>query len=195
MRQLLASTLLVLLVLVRAQATDICDECEVAAGDIPAKFLDVKVKELPLGIEIWDIPEMVKALENVDGTILFVDNRPVKAFETATVKPAVSLVVTQKGVPVPAADEPNEMTRERLVQAMKDLNNDTAKVRVVFICLGPKCHRAYNAALRCVIDYKMDPSQIIWFRAGFPSLLKHIQDTPRLSKKIGDLLKGEEFAK
>lgn len=168
-----------------------CKECiEVAKGNIPAKFLDPSLKELPSGIAIWDIEEAIQALKDEKGKYLWVDTRPVSFVNAGTVKNATHLVCDLKGTPIPEDQHGLEFSQERLETAIKQVDGDLNAVRVLFFCQGPKCHRSYNAALRSVSEFGMDPSQIVWFRAGYPNLEKYILGNPKLKRKIANYLQG-----
>ncbi|MGA1823636.1 MAG: hypothetical protein ACMUIP_03155 [bacterium] len=168
-----------------------CKECiEVAKGNIPAKFLYPSLKELPSGIAIWDLEEAIQALKDEKGKYLWVDTRPGSFVKAGTVKNATHLVCDLKGTPIPEDQHGPAFSQERLEAAIKQVDGDLNAVRVLFFCQGPECHRSYNAALRSVSEFGMDPSQIVWFRAGYPNLEKHILDNPKLKRKIAHYLHG-----
>ncbi len=168
-----------------------CKECvEVAKGKIPANHLDESLKELPSGIPIWDLEEVMPALKNAEAKILWVDTRPNSFFKQGTIKKAVLLVCDLMGVPIPDADKGNAISKEKLTAEMKKIDADINKVTVVFFCQGPKCHRSYNAAIRSVKEYGLNESKVVWFRAGYPNLEKHIKEDPKLNKRITKYLKG-----
>ena len=169
-----------------------CPECvEVAKGGIPKHFLDKSIKVLPSGIPIWDNAEAIEALKDDQAKMLWVDTRPSSFLAIGTLLHAVNLVCDLKGVPIPEADANNAMTKERLIEEMKKIDPDISKVKVALFCQGPECHRSYDAALRCVSDYGFSPSQVIWFRDGYPNFEKYIQENPKLKKKITKYLRGE----
>ena len=169
-----------------------CVECEeVKKGQIPAEFLDRSVKALPSGITVWDNPEAIVALKKRGGKYLWVDTRPGTFLGMGTVKPAVNLVYDMKGAAVASADKAREMTRERLIAEMRKVDSDTGAVTVVFFCQGPKCHRSYNAALRAVTGYGLEPRQVVWYRDGYPNLEAHILANPKLEKRIARYLRGD----
>ena len=87
-------------------------------------------------------------------------------------------------------DKSSSMNEERLLSSMGEINSDISKVKVAFYCQGPKCHRSYNAALEAVSEYGLNPEQIIWFRAGYPNLLKKFQSSAKLRRKISLIFKG-----
>lgn len=169
-----------------------CKECaEVAKGNIPAPFLDPCLKMLPSGIAIWDIEEAIPALKAKQAKYLWVDTRPGSFLEIGTTKNAVNLVCDLQGIAIPEADAPNAITKDTLFAAMKTIDPDINLVTVVFFCQGPKCHRSYNAALRCVKDYGLGVDQVVWFRGGYPNLEKHILANPKLKRRITKYLRGK----
>lgn len=168
-----------------------CAECvEVAKGKIPEKFLDLKLKDLPSGISIWDVPEALKALTEKTPNVLWVETRPSIFYNMGTIKNSVLLICDLKGNPIPEADKENEITKDKLIDAMKKINSDISKVTVVFFCQGPKCHRSYDAAIRSVIEYGISASQVVWFREGYPNLEKFIFNNPKLNTKKSLYLSG-----
>lgn len=169
-----------------------CKECEeVAKGKIPAKFLDPSLKTLPSGIAIWDVEEALPALKDKKGKYLWVDTRPGSFLEIGTTKNAVNLVCDLQGIPIPEADTPNAISKEKLFDAMKAVDPDINAVKAIFFCQGPKCHRSYNAALRCVKDYGLGVDQVVWFRGGYPNLEKYILSDPKLKRRVKKYLRGK----
>lgn len=169
-----------------------CKECqEVAKGKIPEKFLDPGLKMLPSGIAVWDVDEAIAALKDKKAKYLWVDTRPGSFLDIGTTKNAVNLVCDLQGVPIPQADAPNAITKDKLFAAMKKIDPDMDLVTVIFFCQGPKCHRSYNAALRCVKDYGLGVDQVVWFRGGYPNLEKHILSDPKLKRRITKYLRGK----
>lgn len=169
-----------------------CKECEeVAKGKIPAQFLDPSLKMLPSGIAVWDVEEAIVALKDKKEKYLWVDTRPGSFLDIGTTRNAVNLVCDLQGVPIPEADAPNAITKDKLLAAMKTINPDINSVTVIFFCQGPKCHRSYNAALRCVKDYGLGVDQAVWFRGGYPNLEKHILSDPKLKRRIAKYLRGK----
>ncbi len=169
-----------------------CTECEeVAKSQIPSEYLDPSLKSHPAGFAIWDIEEAIAALKESDGKSLWVDTRPGSFLKIGTVKSVLHLVCDQKGKPVPEDQHGPQLTQERLMEAVGKLSSSGDSIKVIFFCQGPKCHRSYNAALRAVNDYSMEPSNIVWFRAGYPNLEKHILDDPKLKRRINRYLQGE----
>ncbi len=184
--------LLFSLLIVQPAAWAECQECsEVAKGQIPQQFLDTALKIHPSGVAIWDEGEAIDALKDSEKKCLWVDTRPKSFFNVGTIKDAILLVCDLKGQPVPEDQHGPALTPERLMEAMKKVDADPGNVTVVFFCQGPKCHRSYDAALRAVSEYNMDPMQIVWFRAGYPLLEKYISDNPKLKRKIARYLQGD----
>ncbi len=171
-----------------------CIECvEVDKGKIPEKFLNEKLKDLPSGIAIWDVQESIKALTEKAPNILWVETRPSIFFNMGTIKNSALLVCDLKGKPLPDSDKENGMTKEKLEAEMKKINSDISKVKAVFFCQGPKCHRSYNAAIRAVKEYGLSANQIIWLRAGYPNIEKKILSTPKLNAKKALYLQGSNI--
>lgn len=174
-----------------ASALD-CPECkEVAKGNIPKAHLVKALKTLPSGIRIWDNEEAIDALKDSNAKILWVDTRPKSFLKVGTLQPAVNLVCDLKGMPITGPDAAIAITKDRLIKEMKTIDSNIQNVTVSFFCQGPECHRSYNAALRCVTDYGLSPSKVIWFRDGYPNLEKFILENPKLKKKINRYLRGD----
>jgi len=169
-----------------------CKECdEVAKGKIPTAFLDKSLKELPSGIQIWDIPEILTALKEKESRTLYIDTRPESFYKMGTLNHAVLLICDQNGKKLPLKDAPHEFTKDKLLEAIKTLGSPE-EVRLVFFCQGPKCHRSYNAALRCVREFGIPASQVVWFRAGYPKLFEKMDNDPKLSRKKAKYLMNFE---
>jgi len=167
-----------------------CAECiEVAKGKIPSTYLSKSTKILPSGITIFDETEAMANLETPN--ILWVDTRPTSFFKAGTLKNSILLVYDQNEKPVAAVDAANALNEVRLMSAIKKVNADISKVKVAFFCQGPECHRSYNAALRAVSEYGLSAKNVIWFRAGYPDLLAHYQNDPKLKRKIPLVFKGD----
>ena len=173
-------------------ATTECKECEeVAKGKIPVQFLDPSLKMLPPGIAVWDVEEAIPALKDKHAKYLWVDTRPGSFIEIGTTKNAVNLVCDLLGIAIPEADAPNAITKEKLFAAMKTIDPDINSVTVIFFCQGPRCHRSYNAALRCIKNYGLSVDQVVWFRGGYPNLEKHILSDPKLKRRMTKYLRGK----
>ena len=169
-----------------------CKECEEVAKDkIPTQFLDPSLKMLPSGITIWDVEEAIPALKDKKAKYLWVDTRPGSFLDIGTTKNAVNLVCDLQGVPIPEADAPNAITKDKLLEAMQKIDPDVNSVTVIFFCQGPKCHRSYNAALRSLKDYGLGVDQVVWFRDGYPNLEKRILSDSKLKRRITKYLRGK----
>jgi hypothetical protein len=164
---------------------------EVAKGKIPAQFLEKSIKKLPSGVVIWDVEEVISVLKDKKTNILWVDTRPASFLKIGTIKNAIQLYCDMKGNPIPDTEKDAALTGELLKENMKKIDPDTSKVKVVFFCQGPKCHRSYNAAIRTVSEFGLDASQVIWFRDGYPTLEKHILDDAKLKKRMARYLRGD----
>lgn len=149
---------------------------EVEKGMIPAEHVDVSCKKLPFEVAVWDAEEAVAQLKK-DEKHLWIDTRPASFYDKGSVRDAILLPYNKTGA------DGNELTPESLEEALKTagMTKDTAKV--VFFCQGPKCHRSYNASYVAVKDWGYDPENIIWFRAGYPFLLKAIKNDPKLKRR------------
>lgn len=149
---------------------------EVGKGKIPADQLASSYKQLPWGSPIWDVKEAVTQLKS-DEKVLWIDTRPESFFKKGTVHGAVLLPYNKKE----AGD--NELTQESLIKALETagVNKDSGKI--IAFCQGPKCHRSYNAAFIAVTEWGYKAENVIWFRAGYPYLLKEIKDNPKLKRK------------
>ncbi len=168
--------------------TGVCFAAEVGKGKIPANHLDAATKILPWKVAIWDVDEAVQAIKSKE-KILWVDTRPSSFFDQGTVRDAVLLVYNQSGSNYP--DGEPICTQASLEAEMKKIGAD----KVVFFCQGPKCHRSYNAAFVAVTDWGMDPSKVIWFRAGYPQLFKAVAESPKLKRKAQRYLCDASIAK
>ena len=187
-----AATFLFAVFFMNTTALADCPDCaEVAKGKIPAKFLDTALKSHPSGFSIWDVDESMQALKDKDGKYLWVDTRPGSFLKIGTVKDAIHLVCDQKGTAVPEDKHGPEITQERLMDAILTVDASPDAVKVIFFCQGPKCHRSYDAALRAIADYGLKPENIVWFRAGYPNLEKHITANPKLKRRINRYLQGD----
>ena len=126
-----------------------CEECEeVAKGKIPAQFLDHGLKMLPSGIAVWDVEEAMPALKDKESKYLWVDTRPGSFLEIGTTKNAVNLVCDLQGVPIPEADAPNAITKEKLFEAMKTIDPDINAVTVVFFLPGAKMSQKLQRSIK-----------------------------------------------
>jgi hypothetical protein len=169
-----------------------CPDCiEVAKGKIPEKFLDTSLKNHPARFVIWDVDESIQALKDKNGKYLWVDTRPGSFLKIGTVKNAVHLVCDLQGTAIPEDKHGPELTKERLMSAISTIDTNASAVKVIFFCQGPKCHRSYNAALRSVSEFGLKPDNVVWFRAGYPNLEKHITSDPKLKRRVQRYLQGD----
>ncbi len=162
---------------------------EVPKGKIPGAHLDSQVALLPWNVAAWNVDDAVKALKSKESKILWVDTRPLSFFKQGTVRNAVLLVYNKTGSDYPAGEP--ICTKESLNAAMAAAGAD----RVVFFCQGPKCHRSYNAAFVAVQDWGFDPAKVVWFRGGYPNLVKAVNESPKLKRKAKRYLSDEGVAK
>lgn len=149
---------------------------EVEKGKIPGAQLQTSYKQLDWGVKIWDVEEAVASMKG-DSKVLWVDTRPESFFKQGTVRDAVLLVYDKKGA------EGNTLTAESLESALKSAGLAKEDTTIAFFCQGPKCHRSYNASFAAVTEWGYAADKVVWFRAGYPYLLKEIQDNPKLKRK------------
>lgn len=157
---------------------------EVGKGQIPDDQLAPSYKQLPWGSPIWDVDEAIAQLQN-DEKVLWVDTRPESFFQKGTVKDAVLLPYNQKT----ATD--NVLTKESLDKAVADMGIDKDSGKIIIFCQGPKCHRSYNATYVAVTDWGYKAENVIWFRAGYPLLLKEIKGNAKLKRKAKKFISDE----
>lgn len=149
---------------------------EVNKGEIPAAHLETSFKALPWGSPVWDESEAIEALKG-GGKQIWVDTRPASFFEKGTVSGAIHLEYDKGGSP------DNTLTAESLTAAIAEKGGSKEDTTVVLFCQGPTCHRSYNAAYVAVKEWGFDAGRIVWFRAGYPLLLKAVKEDPKLSRK------------
>lgn len=149
---------------------------EVEKGAIPENQLATSYKTLDWGVAIWDVDEAVSQLKSKEPT-LWVDTRPESFFNKGTVRDAVLLSYDKKG------NEDNGMTSDTLDKALKDAGLSKDNAKIVMFCQGPKCHRSYNATFVAVTEWGYQPENVVWFRAGYPLLLKAVQANQKLARK------------
>ena len=149
---------------------------EVFKGQIPADHLAKSYKELPWGVEIWDVDEAVYHLKSKD-KVLWIDTRPKTFFEKGSICGAVLMPYNKSG------EKGNELTKEKLDAALASAGLSKNSAKIVFFCQGPKCHRSYNAAHIAVTQWGFDPKNVIWYRDGYPTLFIKVKNTPKLKRK------------
>ena len=156
---------------------------EVEKGKIPAEHLAPAFKKLPWGVQVWDEQEAIDALSKEE-KILWVDTRPESFFKAGTVRGAVLHVYDKKG------SAENTLTAAALSESLQRqaIGPDGT---VAFFCQGPECHRSYNATYVAVSEWGYKPEKIIWFRAGYPLLLKAIKDDAKTRRKAKKLISDE----
>ena len=149
---------------------------EVDKGAIPGEHLSKSLDKLPWGAAIWDVKQAVAQLKS-DDKVLWIDTRPESFFTKGTVRDAILLPYNKTG------KKGNDMTPETLAAAVSaaGLEKDTAKI--IFFCQGPKCHRSYNASYIAITEWGYKADNIVWFRAGYPHLMKEVQNNPKLKRK------------
>jgi hypothetical protein len=94
----------------------------------------------------------------------------------------VLLVYDKTGAAYPTGEP--ICTKENLAAAMAA----TGATKVAFFCQGPKCHRSYNATYVAIKNWGLAPATVIWFRDGYPNLLKDVSETPKLKRKAKSYL-------
>ncbi len=152
---------------------------EVDKAKIPADQLAKSFKTLAWGAPVWDAPDAIARIKDKEANAktIWVDTRPNSFFKKGTVKDAVLLIYNKKG------KAENTLTKESLDKAMTDAGINPAEGTVVFFCQGPKCHRSYNASYAAVTDWGYEASKIVWFRDGYPNLLKAVKNDAKLKRK------------
>ncbi len=160
---------------------------EVDKGKIPAAHLAQSCKALPWGSPVWDAQEAMACMNNKE-KVIWIDTRPESFFKQGSVRNAVVLLFDKSSA------KDNALTRETLEAAIKSagLSKETAKI--AFFCQGPECHRSYNAAYVAVKQWGFKPENAIWFRAGYPLLVKEIQADAKLKRKAATYLTDEAVA-
>lgn len=149
---------------------------EVDKGKIPADQLASSFTQLPWGSPVWDVDEALSFLKGKDKA-LWIDTRPESFFKKGTVVDAVLLPYDKKGA------DGNGLTQESLAKALKDAGLAADSAKIIAFCQGPKCHRSYNATFIAVTEWGYAPENVIWFRAGYPHLLKEIKGDAKLKRK------------
>jgi len=152
---------------------------EVNKAQIPADHLAKSFKTLAWGSHVWDAPDAVARLKDkaANKNTLWVDTRPASFFKKGTVKDAVLLIYNKKG------KEENTLTKESLAGAISAAGIDPAQATIVFFCQGPKCHRSYNASFAAITEWGYPADKTIWFRGGYPNLLKTVKNDAKLKRK------------
>jgi len=149
---------------------------EVNKGKIPEAQLETSYKTLEWGAEIWDTAEAVGHLKKGDN-LLWVDTRPASFFNKGTVRGAVHLIYNKAGM------EENTLNADSLAAAITEAGMSKESAKIAFFCQGPKCHRSYNASFAAITEWGYKADNIIWFRSGYPYLLKEVKDNAKLKRK------------
>lgn len=179
--QRMAILILTLALLWSSTAPGTVQAQEVDKGKIPADQLELSFKTLPWGAPIWDVPEAVSHLVS-GGKVLWVDTRPESFYAQGTVKGAVLLVYDKKG------SAGNTLTADSLAKALTDAGLTKENATIAFFCQGPECHRSYNATFVAISEWGYTPSQVVWFRAGYPHLLQDVKNDAKLKRKANQYL-------
>lgn len=157
---------------------------EVDKGGIPAAELDSSFKKLAWGSPVWDNADMLQAF-NDDAKVLLIDTRPGSFFQKGTLKNAILLPFDKSG----SAD--NGLNEASLAEAISKAGMTKETAKIVMFCQGPKCHRSYNAAFIAVSKWGYAADNVIWYRDGYPNLVKAIQDDAKLKRKANKYLSEE----
>ncbi len=158
---------------------------EVDPNKIPDRYIKKSVKKISsLGIVIWDAKEALAALDKGE-SVLWVDTRPQFLYDRGTVRDAVLFVYHKYNDLIFPSQRPFLLTRAKIYAAMR------GKKRIAYFCQGTRCHRSYNAALRSVQQWGIPASRIIWFREGYPGLLKIIKKNPALKRRMEIYFQGD----
>ena len=149
---------------------------EVDKGAIPGEHLSKSLKKLPCGAAIWDVKEAVTQLKSKD-KVLWIDTRPESFFTKGTIRNAILLPYNKTG------KKGNDMTEETLAAAISAAGLEKDSATIIFFCQGPKCHRSYNASFIAITQWGYNADNIVWNRAGYPHLMKEVQNNPKLKRK------------
>ena len=160
---------------------------EVDKGKIPAEHLAQTCKILPWGSPVWDTQEAMACMNNKE-KIIWIDTRPDSFFKQGSVRNAVVLLFDKSSA------KDNGLTLEKLEAAIKSAGLAKDSAKIAFFCQGPECHRSYNAAYVAVKQWGFKPENVIWFRAGYPLLIKEIQADAKLKRKAATYLTDEAVA-
>lgn len=173
MKKLFVTLVLTILIAFSAQ---ISLAQEVGKGKIPVDQLETSYKQLPWGSPVWDVDEAIAQLKSSE-KVLWIDTRPESFFKKGTVRGAVLLPYNKQDA------GGNTLTPETLTKALIETGVDKESGKIIAFCQGPKCHRSYNATFMAVTKWGYKPENVIWFRGGYPFLLKEVKDNPKLKRK------------
>ncbi len=157
---------------------------EVNKAQIPSEHTAKTCKSLPWGAKEWDLDEAVAGLKK-DKNLLWVDTRPGSFFKKGSVRNAVLLPYNKSG------KKGNICDKESLESKISAAGLSKDNCRIVFFCQGPKCHRSYNAAYKAVKEWGFAPDKVVWFRDGYPALLKQVKADPKLKRKAKKYISDE----
>lgn len=157
---------------------------EVKKGGIPKEHLKKSLSQLPWKVGIWGVDEVITAIKKKE-PVIFIDTRPESFLAEGSVKGAFCLPYNIKGT------KNNILTEASLLAAIKKSGYKKGTAKIAFFCQGPKCHRSYNATYIAVKEWGFTPEEIIWFRDGYPLMLKKIKETARLKRKARKYLSKE----
>jgi len=160
---------------------------EVDKGKIPAEHLAQSCKVLPWGSPVWDAQEAMTCINNKEKAV-WIDTRPDSLFKQGSVRNAIVLLFDKSATPG------NALNRDKLEAAIQAAGYSKDSAKIVFFCQGPECHRSYNAAYVAVKQWGYKPENVIWFRAGYPLLVKEIQADAKLKRKAATYLTDEAVA-
>ncbi len=149
---------------------------EVDKGKIPKDQLTSSFTTLSWGCPIWDVDQAVAYIKK-GNKALWIDTKPESFFKAGTVKDAILLPYNKTG------KKGNIMTQDTLAAAPKDKGLEKDQAEIIMFCQGPECHRSYNATYIAVSQWGYNPEKIVWFRAGYPHLLKEVKNNPKLKRK------------
>jgi hypothetical protein len=157
---------------------------EVDKGQISAEHLADSCKLLPWGCPVWDTQEALASM-NSGVKALWIDTRPESFFKQGSVRNSLNLVFDK------STAGPNGLTKEKLQAAIQAAGLSEDSARIIFFCQGPECHRSYNASYVAVKEWGFKSENVVWFRAGYPLLLKEIQGDPKLKRRAVSYLTDE----
>lgn len=157
---------------------------EVDKGGIPATELESSFKKLAWGSPVWDNAEMLQAY-NDDAKMLLIDTRPESFFQKGTLRNAILLAFDKSDT------AGNGLTEASLTEAITKAGMTKETAKIVMFCQGPKCHRSYNAAFIAVSKWGYSADNVIWYRDGYPNLVKEIQGDAKLKRKANKYLSEE----
>jgi hypothetical protein len=160
---------------------------EVDKGKIPAEHLAQSCKVLPWGSPVWDAQEAMTCMNNKE-KVLWIDTRPDSFFKQGSVRNAIVLLFDK------SSTKDNGLTQAKLEAVIQSAGLTKDNAKIAFFCQGPECHRSYNATYVAVKQWGFKPENVVWFRAGYPLLVKEIQADAKLKRKAATYLTDEAVA-